>query len=71
LRLAVLIELTGLLSALLLLITVKLTGLLALLLIAIDVACLGWVLVAFVIHCVPHDIFEPTAHAQEERQKEG
>jgi len=59
LRLAILIELTRLLATLLM-VAIELARLLAtlLLLVAIGVARLGsLVLVAFVVHCIPHHIF--------------
>jgi hypothetical protein len=53
--LAILFEFAGLLSALLL-VAVELTGLLPALLLLVAIAGLRLSLVAFVVHCVPHDI---------------
>ena len=68
LMLAIMIELARFLPALLI-VAIKLPGLLAalLLLITIDVARLVRAFIAFVVHCVPHDICEPKAHAMSKR----
>jgi hypothetical protein len=71
LRLAILIELTRLLATLLM-VAIELAGLLPtlLLLVTIGVARMAaLVLVTFVVHCVPHDIIEPSARARIKRKK--